>query len=116
MTEAQAEGTLSYFWLPVADADRARSFYSGLFGWQFEPGGSPGSYQITGVSPLGGVAGGMPDSGAIRVVFSVKDINAATQRVRELGGEAGEPMSSDSGWHVDCHDNQGVLFSLSQSP
>lgn len=40
------------------------------------------------------------------------DVASAVERVRELGGEAEEPVHYDSGWSAACTDNQGVSFHL----
>ena len=104
-------GDLVYFTIPVADGERGKAFYGGLFGWGFEPGNVPGGHHITGSTPPGGMfeagASTAPD-----VYFSVDDIHAAVERVRELGGEAGEPQRIASGWMAQCRDDQGGRFNL----
>jgi len=104
-------GDLVYFWIPVADAGRARSFYSGLFGWEFAPGNVPGGFHITNVSPPGGLHGGGEGS-APHVCFEVADIDAGVARVRELGGHADEPQAIESGFMAACRDDQGTHFYL----
>jgi len=104
-------GDLVYFWIPVPDGDRARSFYSGLFGWEFAPGNVPGGFHITNVSPAGGLHGG-GEASAPNVCFEVDDIHAGVARVRELGGEADAPQDIESGWFVACRDDQGTRFHL----
>ena len=108
-------GDLVYFVIPVGDGERAQAFYGDLFGWGFEPGNVPGGYQITGSTPPGGLYGGGEGSRPL-VYFSVDDIQAATARVRELGGEADEPQQIASGWMADCRDDQGTHFSLWAPP
>ena len=102
---------LGYFTIPVADMERGKAFYDGLFGWQFEPG--EGYAHIGNTTLPGGLhAGG--EGPSPKVWFRVDDINAAVARVRALGGEAADPAQSDSGWHTDCRDDQGIRFSLWQ--
>ena len=69
-------GAISFFELGVADADKGRAFYEGLFGWEFETGPSGNGWVIS--TP--GVPGGMHpgDAGAVPYVFfAVEDMDAA---------------------------------------
>jgi uncharacterized protein len=104
-------GDLVYFVVPAADADRARSFYGELLGWSFTPGNVPGGFNIEGPSPPGGLFGGGEGSRP-QVYFEVDDIDAAVERVRELGGEAENPQEIQSGRMSHCRDDQGVEFGL----
>jgi uncharacterized protein len=108
-------GELVYFWIPVPDAARAQAFYGGLFGWEFAPGNVPDGYQITNASPPGGLHGGGEGS-APQVCFQVDDVQAAVERVRELGGEADDPQEIPSGSYVQCRDDQGTSFFLWAPP
>ena len=79
--------------IPAGDTAKAREFWSGLFGWQWQEfEGSPTEYHMTQFSETtGGAIYGSDGSGAApRLYFDVDDINAANARVRELGGEAGD--------------------------
>lgn len=104
-------GDLVYFVIPVPDGERGRKFYGELLGWQFDPGNIPGGYQISNATPPGGLFGGGPGNRP-RVYFEVDDIEAGVEKVRELGGEAGEPEQIESGFMADCKDDQGTEFSL----
>jgi predicted enzyme related to lactoylglutathione lyase len=42
----------------------------------------------------------------------VDDLDAAEQRVRELGGEADEPQPTSGGHFSRCRDDQGANFGL----
>ncbi|WP_455353189.1 VOC family protein [Streptomyces sp. SYSU K217416] len=116
-------GEISFFELGVADADRARTFYGGLFDWTFEP-GTPdgGGFAIRTPQVPGGLHGG--DAGASPYVFfKVDDIEAALTRVLELGGtveafDAGADAESIAqfGHFKLCRDNQGSPFGLHQPP
>jgi predicted enzyme related to lactoylglutathione lyase len=46
------------------------------------------------------------------VWFEVDDIEAALARIRELGGEAGEPGEIASGYMASCRDDQGTPFNV----
>ena len=114
-------GEISFFEIGVGDPEKARNFYGGLFEeWKFETGPSGNGYVMSTGSAPGGLHGG--DEGAsVYVFFSVPDLDAALERVRELGGE-GESMddSEDStaefGRFALCKDDQGSGFGLHQSP
>jgi uncharacterized protein len=104
-------GDLVYFWIPVPDGDQAKRFYGELLGWEFGPGNHPEGHQITNTEPHGGIAGGSEASHP-QVCFQVNDLEAAIERVRELGGEAGEPQPGGPGRSVECRDDQGTSFHL----
>ncbi len=116
------EGKLAFFELGVEDGERGRAFYEGLFGWRFEPGPGGGGFAIETPGPRGGIHGG--DAGAAPYVFfEVADIEAALERVRELGGTVEEmdvEGEADSvarfGRFKLCRDNQGSPFGLHQPP
>ncbi len=104
---------LGYLTFGVADVSRARAFYGGLFGWQFESAASGDGYAHIGNTklPMGLVES---EEGLVGLFFRVEDIDAAAAQVVALGGSAEPPEESDSGWSCDCTDNQGSKFSLWQ--
>lgn len=102
-------GHLVYFVMPAADANRAQRFYGELLGWRFSPGNVPGGYNIEGVSPPAGMFEG---EGAPELYFMVDDLEAGMARVRELGGEAGEPQPTEGGRFSRCRDDQGAAFGI----
>jgi predicted enzyme related to lactoylglutathione lyase len=104
-------GDLVYFWIPVPDGDQAKRFYGDLLGWEFGPGSHAEGSQITNTTPHGGIAGGSEASHP-QVCLQVDDLEAAIERVRELGGEAGEPRPGGEGRSVECRDDQGTSFHL----
>jgi uncharacterized protein len=113
-------GEPSFFELGVADAARARAFYTALFGWRMEPVGNGFSIDAGGLP--GGLHPGDPEA-APYVFFRVDDIEAAAARVRELGGRIDEfdgDGDADSvarfGRFKLCRDDQGSPFGLHQPP
>lgn len=124
MDEKNVSGELTYFEIGVDDAEKAHAFYSSLFGWQLEPAPSGNGYGISTKK----IPGGMNGSGlgtSPQMYFSVLDIEAAMQRVRELGGQADtleslaevpEEETTTFGRFAVCRDDQGFQFGLHQPP
>src|SRR5262245_8560130 len=106
--------------IPADDTGKARAFYSGLFGLTFEqhPGG-PGEYHVFRFNDTcGGAVTNMEGTGkkGTRTYFDIDDINAGAARVKELGGEADDPMPVPSmGWFATCRDPHGNEFGLWQT-
>jgi predicted enzyme related to lactoylglutathione lyase len=115
-------GELSFLELGVADVDAARAFYGELFGWRFEE--TPaGGVTIDMGAVTGGIHGGDPEASPI-CFFRVDEIEAASERVRRLGGSA-EPIPGDDedpekvarfGRFRLCRDDQGSPFGLHEPP
>jgi uncharacterized protein len=115
-------GEVAFFELGVEDVERGRAFYEGLFGWRFETGPSGEGFTIGTGSVPGGIHGG--DKGAAPYLFfRVEDMEAALERVRELGGtvegtdvEGDEASVARWGRFKLCRDDQGSPFGLHQPP
>jgi predicted enzyme related to lactoylglutathione lyase len=106
---------LGYFTLDTPDLDKARAFYSGLFGWTFDEDSSHGTYaHVADSEPPFGLRKG---EGKIftHLYFRVEDIDALCLRAVALGGMAEVPAGSGSGRSVAIRDDQGVSFSLWQA-
>jgi predicted enzyme related to lactoylglutathione lyase len=107
-----------HFEFPAEDADRARGFWTGLFGWEFGDSAMEGfDYRMTQFDN-GTAAAVYPATEGERgpVVYLVsEDIDADVARVTDLGGKA-EPKSPipGIGWFARCHDTEGNAFSLFQ--
>jgi predicted enzyme related to lactoylglutathione lyase len=111
-------GEMVHIEIPADDTEKGREFWSSLFGWKFEPYPGPSEYHMARVSESSGVAISNMEPGkrGTRTYFDVEDINAGASRVRELGGEAEEPMAVPSmGWFATCRDPQGNEFGLWQT-
>lgn len=111
-------GKLVHFELPAQDTGRAKSFWSGVFGWSFSDPGMPGvEYWLTRTADEQGGAIYPDESkrGPI-VYFDTDAIDVSIAKVRELGGEAAdkEPIPH-VGWFARCTDTEGNDFSLFQS-
>jgi len=112
-------GQMVHLEIPAGNTAKAREFWGGLFGWQFQAlEGSPSEYHMTRFSDTSGGAiyEADGDKRGTRVYFDVDDINAGNARIQELGGEAGDAMPVPGmGWFSICTDNEGNEFGLWQN-
>jgi predicted enzyme related to lactoylglutathione lyase len=111
-------GQLVHFEIPADDTARGQEFWGSLFGWTFEPFSGPADYHMTRISEQTGAAitGMEPGKRGTRAYFDVDDINAGAARVKELGGEADDPLPVPGmGWFAVCKDSEGNDFGLWQT-
>ena len=116
-------GEPSFFELGVADAQQARAFYRGLFGWSMEPSASGAGFAIGTAGMAGGLHGGDPQASPY-LFFRVDDLDAALKRVLELGGTLDPPLEGEEdqgsvaryGRFRLCRDDQGSPFGLHEAP
>ncbi len=115
-------GEPAFFEIGVEDVEKGRAFYEAMFGWSFEPGPSGEGHVLVTPGLQGGMHGG--DRGASPYLFfAVDDMDAALERVRELGGsvedmdvDGGEESQASYGRFELCRDDQGSAFGLHQPP
>ena len=112
-------GQMVHLEIPAGDTGKAREFWGGLFGWEFQAfEGSPSEYHLTRFSENQGGAITEADGNTKgpRVYFDVDEIKAGASRVKELGGQASDPMPVPSmGWFSTCTDTDGNDFGLWQT-
>jgi predicted enzyme related to lactoylglutathione lyase len=107
-----------HFEVPAQDTGRAKEFWGSLFGVQFQTYEGPVEYHMfqnddqTG----GGIYPQQQGEKGLITYFNVDDIDAARQKVQELGGSAEdkEPVPG-MGWYARARDTEGNDFSLWQS-
>lgn len=114
-------GSVGWRELYAADGSKAFDFYAGQFGWTKADAmdmGPMGTYQLfaAGGDPIGGMMtkpAEMPFP-AWLYYFAVADIDAATARITEKGGQIlNGPMEVPGGaWIVQALDPQGAMFAL----
>ncbi len=100
-------GDVGYITLMVPDKERARRFYTGLFGWEVND-----HHHIETVTPPSGIADSADGDPHTRLYFRVDDIEVAAARVRELGGQVLLVTDYASGGNAECIDDQGLRFDL----
>jgi len=111
-------GEIVHLEIPADDTAASREFWGSLFGWQFESFPGPSEYHMTRIaeSQGGAITNMEPGKKGMRPYFSVEDINAGAARVRELGGDASDPMPvRNMGWFVTGSDPPGNEFGLWQN-
>ncbi len=110
-------GNIVHFEINAKDANRAKSFYSSLFGWKYKESEIPGIeyFVIDGVEPGGAINPMQQEPGPV-VYFDSDDIDASIAKVRDLGGNADDKMAiPGQGWFAACVDTEGNKFSLFQN-
>ena len=115
-----------HFEILVEDGDRARSFYTGAFGWQLQE--MPGmDYTLVMSGPSGEqgptepgfINGGMlarqgAPSAAPVLVIDVPSIDAALERIGSLGGStvSGKQPVGEMGFAAYVQDTEGNVIGL----
>jgi len=114
-------GAFSWFELCTNDANAAKSFYSGLFGWDLRdmPMQSMtytvvrvGDEDVAGIMPIPAESQGMRPAWGMYI--TVDNVDAAAEKVRELGGTILiEPRDiPEVGRFCVVQDPQGAWFSM----
>ncbi|MCE5298823.1 MAG: VOC family protein [Methanoregulaceae archaeon] len=112
--------TIVHFDIPAEDTERAKKFYSDLFGWKFEsfPEMQYNLITTTNLDGTPGVGGGMgrrmEPSQRMMNYFGVTSIDAVLKLVKSLGGGIlTEKMAVPGmGFLVTCVDTEGNFFGL----
>jgi predicted enzyme related to lactoylglutathione lyase len=106
--------TIVHFELPSADVDRAKGFWSGVFGWTFAGMEGPFEYFMTqGEEPTGAIYKGDEAGTGPVVYFATEDIDGTLAKIREAGGSADDKQPIPTvGWFARCKDTEGNSFSL----
>jgi predicted enzyme related to lactoylglutathione lyase len=120
--EHYPNGTFCWVDLGTTDVERARAFYGGLFGWEFEerPGGDGAAYTLCRLQgrDVAGIHRHREEEGlAWASSIAVDDLQAATGRARELGAEVlAEPFEvAGAGRTAVLRDPAGAVVSLWQA-
>jgi predicted enzyme related to lactoylglutathione lyase len=110
-------GKLVHFELPAQDTDRAKKFWSGVFGWEFGDSAMPGmEYYMVRTGEDQGGAIYSDDKSGMKVYFDTDDIDASIAKVRDGGGKTEDKQPIPNvGWFTHCTDTEGNSFSLFQS-
>lgn len=113
-------GEFSHIEFPADDVERATTFYSKVFGWQFEAMPEFESYYLYTAGP-GGLGGGIGIRGqnapqAVRNYIGVEDVDAAVEKVQANGGTVVVPKTDIGfGWYAAVADTEGNEIGLYKS-
>lgn len=107
---AYRHGDIGYVSLWVPDAARAQRFYAAVLGWDFTAAGQVAEGTVPPIGTQGGV-----EPPTLFCSYAVDDVDAAVQRVRAAGGQAGEPAEEPYGRTAMCTDNQSTRFAIYQT-
>jgi predicted enzyme related to lactoylglutathione lyase len=114
-----APGSLVWFEIPADNIERARKFYSALFGWKIElfP-GMPDYWHIdTGgadASPDGGLMKRKQPQQPITNFITVESVNKSTAQIEKLGGKVCVPKTAvpEMGFFAICQDTENNTFAI----
>jgi len=116
---SRVPASIVWFEIPADNIERARSFYSSLFGWKIEkfPGMSDYWHIDTGGSddsPDGGMLTRKQPQQPITNYINVASVNEAAAKVEKLGGKVCMPKTAvpQMGYFVVCQDTEGNMFAL----
>ena len=110
---------ISVVYLYVSDMERSAAFYRDVLGIPLEGDGDWQEASLDGVRlALHRTREGIGElsSGTIHVNLEVPDVDAAAERLRASGVEAGEVMRDDWGAALEVSDPDGYRLYLYQSP
>jgi predicted enzyme related to lactoylglutathione lyase len=112
--------TVVHFEIPSDNVERAKKFYTSLFGWKLEkmPGmeywmGSVNEDQTQGV----GVMPRQQPQHTITNYIDVKSVDEYSKKVEQLGGKIKVQKTEvpGMGWFVVCADTENNMFGLWES-
>ena len=111
--------TIVHFEIPVDDIERARNFYSQLFGWEIKDSGMPGveyfSVMTTGENPVhGGMMKREQPQQQISSYIDIPSVDEYEAKIKELGGTVLMPKAPvpGMGYFAVCMDTEGNVFGI----
>jgi len=112
--------TIEHFEIPVDDINRAKNFYSSLFGWEITSAGPDFEDYLIIKTREGGIGGGMmkktnPQQQILNYI-TTENIDESLAKLEELGGQILMPKMpiKGIGWNAVVQDTEGNQFGLFQ--
>jgi uncharacterized protein len=108
-----------FFEIPTQNADRAKTFYSALFGWQFSAFEGMDNYWLISTGEGPGIDGGlMMRPGPVTNTCDVASLSQATATVEAQGGKVVvQPQTIPGvGTLAYCTDPDGNIFGIIEPP
>ena len=114
-------GDLNHVEIPADDPERAKRFYSEIFGWSFDAmEGYPDYFLFRTEGGVGGAIGkrGVSAGQQLRDYVTVPSVDEALGRVPELGGTVVTPKEEvpGQGWYAVINDSEGNEIGLWENP
>src|SRR5215207_1182984 len=105
-------GEMSHIEFPADDLERAKAFYSKVFGWEFSAMDGYDNYALytSGPGEMGGGIGvrGASAGDVVRNYIAVDDVNDAVAKVTASGGTVVTPTTDIGfGWYAAVKDTEG---------
>jgi uncharacterized protein len=116
-----AHGEYNHIEIPFDDEERAKRFYTGVFGWQFSqmPGFEGYDLYKAGPADLGGGMGkrGEMAGNETRNYITVDSVDEAVKKIVELGGTITQPKDeiAGMGWFAAGTDSEGNTLAVFES-
>ncbi len=114
-----APASIVWFEIPANNVERARAFYSKLFGWKIErfPGPKPYWHIDTGgadATPDGGMMERQSPEQSVTNYVGVPSVDEAAAQVEKLGGRICMPKAAvpEMGYFAICNDTENNTFAL----
>jgi predicted enzyme related to lactoylglutathione lyase len=116
MAQVATTGKLTHVEWPAEDTSRARKFWGGLFGYEFQSYEGPVEYHMFQGEPGGAIYPSQSGERGPVVYFDTSDIDASMKQVRDLGGWCDDKAPVPGmGWYARCKDTEGNSFSFWQN-
>ena len=117
--KAKVPASVIWFEIPADKVDRAKKFYTSLFGWKINP--IPGMADYWHIdtgghdkSPDGGLTTRKSPQHPITNYVLVPSVKAAEAKVKKLGGKVIIPKMTvpEMGYFAVCKDTEGNVFAV----
>ena len=117
--KTKSAASIIWFEIPADSPERARKFYTGLFGWKIKkfPGMNDYWHIDTGgddATPDGGLMARKQPQQPITNYVRVDSVDASAAKVAKLGGKICMPKTAvpQMGYFAVCQDTEGNTFAL----
>jgi predicted enzyme related to lactoylglutathione lyase len=118
-SKRRTPASIVWFEIPADKPERAKAFYSKLFGWKVNPFPGMPDYQHidTGgadASPDGGLMKRMHPSHTITTYINVPSVTKSVVRIKKLGGKVVRPKTAvpGMGYFAICNDTEDNTFAV----
>lgn len=121
-SEKKQNASIVWFEIPANDPERARTFYSNLFGWKIDPFPGNGDYWHIDTggpdeSPDGALKRCQHSQEPVVNYISVDSVDTFADKIAKLGGKIcmAKTAVPQMGYFAVCQDTEGNAFGLWES-